>query len=140
MDLQPLVVVMSGVFAAGTMAAAWRSRSWLEMNATDFKIDFSRTIAVADKLQPALAVGALGAITGYVLDSSEPGEGFAIGAGVILLGILVGSLAVLVPLQRRIIHNSESEEATEGLRSRWVRGHLMRTIAALVAFCLAILI
>jgi hypothetical protein len=134
MDLQLIVVVLLGVFAAGTVGAAWRSRTWLAMNLSDFKIDFSRTITVADKLQPVLAIAALGAIGAYVLSSGEPGKGFAIGAGGILVGIIVISLTTLVPLQRRIINRSESADATERLRSRWVRGHLARTAAALAAF------
>jgi hypothetical protein len=140
MNLRLVIVLLSGVFAAGTIAAALRSRSWFAMDRSRFKIDFARTIAVADKLQPALAVGAIAAIAGYVIGSSESGEQFAIGAGSILFGIIVVSVAVLVPLQRRIISRSESDAVTERLQSRWVRGHAGRTGAALVAFLLAALI
>ena len=139
MDLRLLVIIVSGVFAVGTIAAAWRSRSWLRMDLTDFKVDFARTIVVADKVQPALAVIAIGAIAAYVLRSSE-GEGFAIGAGLILLSTILVSLAILVPLQQRIINKSESNAVTDGLRSRWIRGHAIRTGAAVAAFCLATLV
>ena len=140
MDLRLLVIIVSGVFAVGTLAAAWRSRSWLMMDLTDFKVDFARTIVVADKVQPALAVIAIGAIAAYVLGSSEQGEGFAIGAGLILLSTILVSLAILVPLQRRIINKSESNAVTDALRSRWIRGHAIRTGAAVAAFSLATLV
>jgi hypothetical protein len=138
MKLQLLMVVASGFFAAGTIAAAVRIRACLGMNLTDFKRDFARTIGIADKVQPALVIVSLIVIVSFVVTSGDPGERYALGAGVVFLAILVASVAILVPLQKKIIRTTESREATEALRMRWMKGHLGRTMAAIVAFALAI--
>jgi len=127
MKLQLLIALTSGLFAAGTIAVASRSRAWLGMNLVDFKTEFARAIAIADRAQPALAHVTLAAIVAAALESSRPGETYAIGAGV-----------TLITIQRRIIDGTELDDLTASLRLRWIKDHLGRTAAALVAFGLTI--
>jgi hypothetical protein len=48
--------------------------------------------------------------------------------------ILIGSVAVLVPLQRRMISSSSLEAgALERMRHRWFGGHLGRTLVGLAS-------
>jgi hypothetical protein len=55
-------------------------------------------------------------------------------------GLLVGSVAVLVPIQRRLTASGSAPPAAtlERLRTRWLGGHLVRTAVALVCFAFAV--
>jgi hypothetical protein len=139
MTLQLFVVLGCGLFAMGTIGAAARSRTWPGMKLVDFKSDFARTIVVADKIQPALALFTLAAIVSSVIWTREQGESYLIAAGVTLATIIAISVVVLVPLQRRIIDRIESDDLTVALRRRWMRGHFARMVAALVSFALTII-
>jgi hypothetical protein len=56
-----------------------------------------------------------------------------------LLVVLVGSVALLVPIQRRLVASeSPPLSAVEALRARWCGGHLVRTAVALACFVLAV--
>jgi hypothetical protein len=138
MTVEILMVVAVGIFAAGTVAAAAKARGWRGMDLARFKEDFGRTIAFADKFQPALAVISLLLIARFVT-TSERTEIYAVGAAAALLLILGLSVAILVPLQRRILRANESAEVTNALRDRWMNGHLGRTAVALAAFVLAVI-
>jgi hypothetical protein len=108
------------------------------MDLVRFKEDFGKTIAFADKFQPALAVVSLLLIGRFVM-VSESGDTFAISAGVALVLILGLSVGILVPLQKRIIRANEPAEVSEALRTRWMTGHTGRTAVAVVAFALVVL-
>jgi uncharacterized membrane protein len=138
MTVEILMIVAVGLFAAGTVAAVVKAWGWRSMDLTRFKQDFGRTIAFADKFQPALAVISLLMIVRFLM-GSERGEIYAIGAGVALLLILGLSVGILVPLQKRIIRQNESAEVTDPLRERWMNGHLGRTMVALAASALAVM-
>ena len=48
-------------------------------------------------------------------------------------------MAWLVPIQRTLKSGSElPAAAVEGLRARWLRGHLIRTVAGVTLFILAV--
>ncbi len=57
-----------------------------------------------------------------------------------LVAVLIGSGAGLVPVQRRLVDSGSSPTAAdvERLRTRWLAGHLIRTVVALVAFALLV--
>jgi hypothetical protein len=53
--------------------------------------------------------------------------------------VLVGSLVWLVPIQRTVQSGSElSAAALDELRTRWLRGHLIRAITGVAPFALAV--
>jgi hypothetical protein len=57
-----------------------------------------------------------------------------------MLVVLVGSVAVLVPIQRRLVASGSAPPSADlaALRTRWLRGHLVRNAVALACFVLAI--
>jgi hypothetical protein len=132
------MLVASGLFAGGTVAAATRMPSWLRMPLAQFRPDFARVIAVADKVQPALLLLALSStvVFAFRVDAGARWAAFASGAGLVV--ILAASGAVLIPLQRRIIGCDDPAEVMSALRVRWVRGHLGRSAVAVLSFSLAI--
>jgi hypothetical protein len=135
----PLMLVGSGLFAAGTVIAAARMPLWRRMPIADFKPDFARTIVVADKLQPALLLLALTATVGFSLRVDAMPRAVALISAAGLIVILVASGAVLVPLQRRIIRSDDRAEVSEALRKKWLRGHLGRCALAVSSFMLVVL-
>jgi Domain of unknown function (DUF1772) len=103
-----------------------------------FVPDFARTIAVADRVQPALLLIALFGTAGYAIGVEAAARAAALAATVGLAGILVASGAVLVPLQRRIIRLDQPRNALEDMRKRWFWGHLGRSGLAVLSFALAV--
>jgi hypothetical protein len=133
-----VMVASVGIFAAGTMVAASRIPVWRRMMLSTFVPDFARTIAVADRVQPALLLIALFGTAGYATGVEAAARAAALAATVGLAGILVASGAVLVPLQRRIIRFDQPRNALEDMRERWFRGHLGRSGLAVLSFALAV--
>jgi hypothetical protein len=65
----------------------------------------------------------------------------AVLAAVGMLLILVGSVAVLVPIQRRLVASGaqSSPADTTRWRAQWLRGHLLGTVAAMAFFVPAVI-
>ncbi len=54
--------------------------------------------------------------------------------------VVVVSVAVLVPLQRRIIAEAPAERPdVEGMRTQWFRGHLGRSVLSMASFVATVL-
>jgi anthrone oxygenase-like protein len=139
MDVWAIVMLVAGgLFAGAVVNFAWsRLPIWRTMPPTDFVKDFDRTIAVADKVQPALlAVTIVGAI-GFALSSNSTSRILAIAAAAGFVVTMVASLAILVPLQRKIIALGGESEAIEAMRSRWFQGHLGRSVLSVISLVLA---
>jgi hypothetical protein len=132
------MVISGGLFAGGASYFAWeRIPAWRTMSAREFKPDFAHSIRLADRLQPALLVACLASAIGFAASADSPARTVAmLGAGGLLL-TLVGSGALLVPLQRRLLAGRGGGDIGT-LRRRWNRGHLLRTAAALVSFTLVV--
>jgi hypothetical protein len=132
------MVIAGGLFAGGAASFAWsRVPIWRRMTAAQFLGDFSQTIAWTDKVQPALLVAAIIASAGFVLTSEGVARMLAVAGATGFVVTLIGSLAVLVPLQRALIATPVGErEAIEGMRLRWFRGNLGRSLIATAAFAL----
>lgn len=131
-----LMVVSSGLFAGGAATFAWsRVPIWRRMATPQFLPDFAQTIAWTDKVQPALLVTAIVTSAGFVLTSDGVARLLALAGAVGFVMTLVASLAVLVPLQRTIIATPAADDGTiDGMRARWFRGNLRRSVLATVAF------
>jgi hypothetical protein len=135
-----LMLVSGGLFSGGVAVFAWeRVPAWRRMPLPRFRSDFAAAIAKADRVQPALLVVPIGATVGFVLTATGPSQtlGLIGAAGFILT--LIGSVAVLVPLQRRIIAHSEHRLGLEAMRGRWFLGHLGRTVVVVTSFVLVAL-
>jgi hypothetical protein len=94
-----------------------------------------------DRLQPALLVVCLISTIAFAMsaeDAARPLAGLA-AAGFLL--VLIGSVAWLVPIQRRLVASGSQQPPAyvEGLRTQGLRGHLIRTFVALAMFTLAVI-
>lgn len=135
------MLLSGGLFAGGVSSIAWeRIPAWRLTDLSQFQAGFAHTLRRVDRLQPALLVVCVGSTIGFASSVGGTARALAILAAGGFLVVLVGSVAVLVPIQRRLIASrSAPPEATlERLRSKWLRGHLVRTAGALVCFALAV--
>lgn len=137
--LKVAMVVSAGLFAGSVGAIAWeRLPAWRVADIATFKSDFGHTIRRVDRLQPILLVASIASgIAFAVRDTGMPRVVAAV-AAVCLIAVLMGSAGVLVPLQRRLIDPDSglSVAEVERGRKRWLRGHLLRSTIAIVAFLL----
>jgi hypothetical protein len=136
-----LMLLSGGLFAGGVAAIAWeRAPAWRASALVDFQAGFAHTLRRVDRLQPALLVACLGATIGFAASTGGAARTLAALAAAGLLVVLVGSLAWLVPLQRRLAASGSAPPSADvgALRARWLRGHLVRTAVALACFALAV--
>jgi hypothetical protein len=113
-----------------------RIPAWKTMAPADAEADFADSIRRADRVQPALLVITLVGAIAFSLDATGSGRALALGGVGGLVLTLVGSGAILVPLQRRIIRAPGADARVEELRRFWSAGHLARTTVALASFVL----
>ena len=90
-------------------------------------------------MQPALLlVAAVSAIAFAVAEDGWARLLAALGAAGFVL-VLVASLAILVPLQRRIIATPVGDaDGIEAMRHRWFSGNLGRSLLSVVSFGLVV--
>ena len=87
-------------------------------------------------MQPGLLVVAVVASFGFELAHLGAARIFALIGASGFLATLIGSVGVLVPLQRRMIFPSSLEAgALERMRHLWL-GHVARTLAGIASFLL----
>ena len=132
-----IMLIAGGLFAGGGATFAWsRVPIWRRMSLPDFVTDFDETIRRTDIVQPALAVVAAVAGIGFALTAEGSARLFAaLGAAGFII-VLVASLAVMVPLQRRIIATRGQADDIEAMQRRWFSGNLGRTLLSVVSFAL----
>ncbi len=134
------MLVAGGLFAGGATTFAWsRVPIWRRMPLPEFVSDFEQTIRRTDKVQPALLVVAVVSAIGLAVTANGSARLFAaLGAGGFIL-VLLASLAVLVPLQRRIIATPLAHGADiEAMRLRWFSGNLGRSLLSVASFALMV--
>ena len=131
-----IMLLAGGMFAGGAASFAWsRVPIWRRMSGRPFITDFSQTIAWTDKVQPALLIVAIVSSIAFVLTTSGTPRVLALAGAIGFVATLVASLTVMVPLQRAIIASSpDDRDAIEGMRLRWFRGTLGRSVLATLAF------
>jgi anthrone oxygenase-like protein len=129
-----IMVSAGGLFAGGAATFAWsRVPIWRTMPTAAFVDDFARTISRTDKVQPTLLIVAIVASAGVAATHAGLSRVLALVGAVGFLVVLIASLAVLVPLQRRIIGSPDSEALGE-MRERWFGGNLGRSTLSVIAF------
>ena len=135
-----IMLVAGGLFAGGAASLAWsRVPIWRRMPAQGFIGDFRETLRLTDQVQPALLVVAIVSSAGFALTADGPARVLASVGAVGFVATLAASVAILVPLQRRIVATPPAE-AIDGMRARWFRGNLGRSmlgVASLVAVAVA---
>jgi hypothetical protein len=135
------ILVGGGLFGGGVISIAWeRIPAWRRSDLAEFRTGFAHTLRQVDRLQPALLSVTLASTVGFATTANGPARTLGFVAATGFLAILVGSLAWLVPIQRRLkASGSDQASATiERLRTQWLQGHVVRTALALVLFVLAV--
>lgn len=135
------MLLSGGLFVGGVSWIAWeRIPAWRPTDLSEFRTAFAHTLRRVDRLLPALLVVGVGTTVGFASSVGGAARALAILAAGGFLVVLVGSVAVLVPIQRRLIASGSPAPTTtlEELRSKWLRGHRVRTAVALVCFALAV--
>ena len=134
-----LMLVFGGLFSGGATAFAWeRVPAWRRMDASEFRSDFADAIHKADRIQPALLVAAIVATIGFAISATGSPRTLALIGAAGFTATLIASVAVLVPLQRRIIASSTRQDVVlEPMRRRWFLGHLGRSVMGVAAFLMA---
>jgi Domain of unknown function (DUF1772) len=136
MDVWAILMVMTaGLFAGGVLVIAWeRIPVWRRMPPDRFRVDFAAVIRRADMIQPSLLVVAIVATGGFAFTQVGAARALALVGGIGFSLTLLASVAILVPLQRRII--AGRVEASDAVRRRWFLGHLGRTGVSMTSFLL----
>jgi hypothetical protein len=137
-----VMLISAGLFVSGVVPIAWeRAPAWRAADSATFRVEFARTLRRMDLLQPALGVTSLVSSVGFAVSAGGAERALAALAALCFVFILVGSGAGLVPIQRRLVDPRSDLSATdvERLRTRWLGGHLIRTVVALIAFVLLVL-
>ena len=131
-----LMLIAGGLFAGGAATFAWsRVPIWRRMPVQEFIGDFEETLRRTDKVQPALLVAAIVSAAGFALTADGSARVLASVGAAGFVVTLVASLAVLVPLQRRIVATPPTKaKVIDEMRARWFRGHLGRSMLAAASF------
>jgi hypothetical protein len=134
------MMASGGLFAGGVVSIAWeRVPVWRGTSLPDFRIGFAQTLRRVDRLQPALLSICLLSTIGFAVSSAGAARTLASFAAAGFVLVLVGSVAWLVPIQRTLKSGTELPAAdVERLRARWLRGHLVRTVAGVALFIVAV--
>ncbi len=130
-----------GLFAGGVLSIACeRIPAWREADPASFRPAFAHTLQRVDRIQPALLVVCLVSTLGFAVSAGGTARTLAAVAGAAELVILIGSLAWLVPLQRQLAVRGGQPPGTDTARllTRWLGGHMARTVLALVFLLLVI--
>jgi hypothetical protein len=130
------MLIAGGLFAGGAATFAWsRVPIWRRMTAQEFIGDFEETLRRTDKVQPALLVAAIVSAAGFALAADGSARVLALVGAAGFATTLVASLALLVPLQRRIVATPPEEAKTiDEMRARWFRGNVGRSMLAVTSF------
>jgi hypothetical protein len=137
-----VMVISAGLFAAGVVPIAYeRAPAWRAADDASFRVEFAHTLRRMDRVQPVLLLVCLISSVGFAVSASGTARMLAGLATSCFVVVLVGSGAGLVPIQRRLVDPGSGPTAAdiERLRTRWLGGHLVRTVVALVAFALLVL-
>lgn len=139
MSAWTVAMLASGALFSATVAYfTWvRIPQWRELTYEEFRADFGRWLRRADAVQPMLAVAFLVSTVRFAQGADGANRLVAWVAAGGLAVSLVGSVAVMVPLQRRLAAGRSRDP--EQARQRWYRGHLVRTSLVMPAFALAVM-
>jgi len=135
------MLLSGGLFAGGVVTIAWeRVPAWRQSDPQDFRTTFGHSIRRMDRVQPALLTICLLSTIGFTLGAEGAARAVAVLAATGFLMVLVGSAAWLLPLQRRLAAPGAdpSWPEVERLRSRWLLGHLIRTVVTVAALIFAV--
>jgi hypothetical protein len=131
-----LMLITGGLFAGGAATFAWsRVPIWRRMPAEECIRDFEETLRRTDKVQPALLVSAIVSTAAFALTADGSARVLSSMGAAGFIATLAASIAILVPLQRRIVATPPAEAgALSKMRARWFRGNVGRSMLAVTSF------
>lgn len=131
-----IMLIAGGLFAGGAASFAWsRVPIWRRMPVQGFIGDFQETLHRTDQVQPALLVVAIVSSAGFALTADGSARVLASVGAVGFVATLAASIAILVPLQRRIVAAPPAEaETIDEMRARWFGGNLGRSMLGVASF------
>jgi Domain of unknown function (DUF1772) len=135
------MLTSGGLFVGGVLSIALeRVPAWRAADPSDFRAGFAHTLRRVDRMQPALLVICLASTIGFAATTDGMARTLALSAAGGMLIVLAGSLAWLVPIQRRLVASAPAPPPADvvRLRARWLRGHLARAALALAFFVPAV--
>jgi anthrone oxygenase-like protein len=136
------MLISGRLFVGGVASIAWeRVPAWRRTDLLDFRTAFAHTLRRVDRLQPALLTLCLVSTIAFATGADGTARTLAVLAAAGSLIVLLGSAAWLIPIQRRLVASGSEEPSAyvDELRTRWLRGHLIRTGVALAMFVLAVI-
>src|SRR5262245_48899125 len=125
------MLISGGLFAGGVVWIAWeRVPAWRAAELPEFLSAFAHTLRRVDRLQPVLLVIFTVSTVVFALSDNGPSRTPALVAAGAALIIMAGSVARLVPLQRRMVTYDADHPPPDvaELRAQWVRGHSIRAV------------
>lgn len=135
------MLISGGVFVGAVLSIAWeRVPAWRRSDLLEFRAAFGHTLRRVDIVQPALLIVWLISTLGFAITAGAPARTPALAAAAGLFIVLVGSVAWLVPLQRRLLSVAPYSTPTrlESMRMQWLRGHVVRASLAVASLILVI--
>jgi len=134
------MLISGALFAGGAVWIAWeRVPAWRAAELPEFLSTFAHTLRQVDRLQPVLLVIFMVSTVGFALGDDGPPPTPALVAASAALIIMTGSVAWLVPLQRRMVAYDADHPPPDvaELRAQWVRGHSIRAVLSVLALVLS---
>jgi hypothetical protein len=133
------MLLSGGLFPGGLVAIAWeRVPAWRASDPLDFRSGLRTRCDGWTACSRRCWLSASAHRSALPAARAAPRTLAALAAGGLLV-VLVGSVAWLVPIQRRLVASgSPPRSAVEALRARWCGGHLVRSAVELACFVLAV--
>ena len=125
-----------GLFTGGAVWYAWeRVWIWRRLTLPEYAVDFRRSLRKADPAMPILLLICGTAAGAFASLTDGAARMLALGGILLLAAILVGSIILAEPVNRKFRRRPEGIVPPDGerLRKLWRRFHLVRTGLAVAA-------
>jgi anthrone oxygenase-like protein len=141
--LATAVMLVPAAIWAGIIVcyAVERVNLWRRMPLNQYGVDFRRSLHRVDPLQPILLIVAAAGTVWFALTASDEASTFAWLGIVGLAIVMVSSIVIAEPMNSRFRKLPEGElpPDADGLRARWERFHLVRTVVAMATLICLVL-
>ncbi len=132
------MLVSVGPSTADVAPFAWkRAQAWRSADPSDLRLEFEQAMGVSERAQRVVRLLCVVATVGFALSTGGAARLLAL-AATGLLAVLIGTGALLTPIERRLAASGSelSSAEIERLRSLWFRRQFIRAVVALAALLL----
>lgn len=131
------MLLTGGLFTGAAFAMSWGlAPIWQKLPVAQFKSQFAKNTRIADIIQPLFLVTVIVSAVGYAAACHGMGVTLSTYAAAGYILVLLFSALYMIPLQRKMAAFKDS--GLPAMRTKWINGHHIRTIAAMVSFALSI--